>query len=149
MSKNVIIRNVELNYPHLFNAHQPFGEDIWDVQIKTNDIDTLKALKAAGVNMKDAGDGYYQANVKRKVLNRKGEKNKPVSVVDSSKNPWDPDTGIGNGSKANIKLFSYDWSVGGKSGTSAMLVAVQVTELVEYNGGGVDFDVEEGGDTDF
>ena len=150
MSKNVIIRNVQLNFPHLFRSHAPFGTEIWDVQIKTSDSDTVAKLKEAGVNMKDQGDGVFAANVKRPVMTRKGEKNQPVQVVDKSKNPFDPDVNIGNGTTANIKLFSYDYNVSGRSGTASQLVAVQIMELVEY-AGGVDFDDEAGesGDEDF
>lgn len=145
MSKNVIVRNVTLNYPHLFRSHAPFGTDIFDVQIKSDNPDTIAILKDAGVNMKDQGDGTFAANVKRPVLTRKGEKNQPVQVVDSSKNPFDPDISIGNGTTANIKLFSYAYDVSGRSGVAAQLVAVQILDLVEYQGS-LDFDDENEGD---
>ena len=143
MSKTVIIRNVALHFPHLVKSHSPFGQEIWDVQLRTEDMDTVKSLQDAGVKMKKHDDGYYHANVKRNVVNRKGDKNTPVVIVDKDKQLVPETVSIGNGTVANLKLFSYDWSVGGKSGTSAMLSAVQVMELVEYTGGdSVDFDVE-------
>ena len=144
MSKTVIIRNVELNFVHLQREHSPFGQPIWDTQVVTSDMDTVKQLMDAGVKMKKQDDGTFKANVKRNVMNRKGEKNTPVTIVDSNKQPIPEGTTVGNGTIANLKLFSYDWSVGGKSGTSAMLSAVQVMKLVEYNGGDTtDFDVED------
>ena len=40
------------------------------------------------------------------------------------------DTMIGNGSKVNVLYEPFEWNFGGKSGVSADLRAVQVTELV-------------------
>lgn len=143
MSKTVIIRNVEFHFANLMKSHAPFGEEIWDVQIRVTDEDTIKTLKELGVNMKPHDDGYHHANVKRRVKNRKGDANTPVVVVDAQKNPWNPTVNIGHGSTGHIKLFSFDYNVGGRSGTGAMLSAVQVVDLVEYKGSdGVDFDVE-------
>lgn len=143
MAKTVIIRGVELFYANLVKAHAPFGEEIWDVQVRTTDEAKKAELEEAGVKMKKHDDGYYHANVKRRTMNRKGEKNQPVAVVDAMKKPWDPSVLIGHGSQGNLKLFVYDWQQMGRSGTSAMLSAVQITDLVEYKGSNdVDFDVE-------
>lgn len=144
MSKTIIVRGVELHFIHLTRSHSPFGNDIWDTQLRTEDMDVVKQLQDAGVKMKKHDSGYYHANVKRNVHNRKGEKNQPVVIVDNNKQPIDPEVTLGNGTVANLKLFSYDWDVGGKSGTSALLSAVQVMKLVAYAGSdGEDFDVEE------
>ena len=146
MSKTVIIRNVEFHYANVFKSHSPFGTEIWDVQLRTEDEQVAADLMAVGVNMKKHDDGYFHANVKRPTVSRKGEKMQPVVVVDKNKQPI-VDTGIGHGSKGHVKLFSYDWSNMGKSGTSAMLVAMQVVDLIEYNGSsGPDFDVEDASD---
>ena len=142
MSKTVLIKNVGLYYPHLARSHSPFGTQIWDVQIRTDDEETKTQLEEAGVKIKKHDEGYYYANVKRNVLNRKGEKNNPPIVVDHNKEPFDPATGIGNGTRANLKLFSYDWEMMGRKGKSAMLQAVQIAELVPYTPTNyVDFDV--------
>ena len=147
MSKTVIIRDLEIHYANLQRPHEPFGDPIWDMQIRTTDPKTIEQLKEVGVNMKQHADGYAHANVKRRVMNRKGEKNTPVVVVDKNKQPIGEDVRIGHGSKGHIKLFSYEWSQMGKSGTSAMLSAVQITDLIEYTGGdAVDFDVEDASD---
>lgn len=115
-----IIRNVELHYPRLVRPHSPFGAEVWDVQVRTSDEDTVEQLKAAGVNMKAHTDGYWHANVKRKTEGSKGP-NKPPVLVDGNKQPWDLDVNIGNGSIGNLKLFSYDYNTAGRSGRSAIL----------------------------
>ena len=142
MSKTIIIRNLELHYSRLNKPHAPFGSDIWEVQARTTDSATVEQLKAAGANVKEK-DGYFYAALKRNVKNRKGEDNKPVVLVDAEKQPMDPNIAIGNGSTANVKVFSYDWQNMGRSGTSCMLSAVQITNFIEYKGSDdVDFDVE-------
>ena len=94
--------------------------------------------------MKAHDEGYFHANVKRKTTNRKGDSNSAPKVIDTAKNPWNPDIGIGNGTVAHIKLFTFDYNVQGRKGTSAILTAVQIIDHVEYNGEGVDFDDESG-----
>ena len=140
-SKTAIIRDVELYWANLYKPHDPFGTMIFDVQIRTTDEDKVKTLEELGVKLKKHDDGYYFGNVKRKTVNAKGEPMDPPKVVDSSKAALtDP---IGNGSTGNIKLFSYEYKVGGRKGRAAMLSAVQVVDLVPYETkGDVDFDVE-------
>ena len=66
----------------------------------------------------------------------------PVRVVDKDKNPI-KDL-IGNGSKGNVILYSYNWEVSGRSGIKTVLIAVQVTELIKYVPEvSIDFDVLE------
>ena len=129
-SKTVVIKDVELNWAFLTKSHAPFGQEIWDVQVKTTDQAIVDQMKDAGVNMKEK-DGAFVANVKRKVMNAKGERNNPPQLIDSEGNAMDNNPG--NGSKGNVKLFSYEYNVGGRSGRAAMLSAVRVTDLVEYN----------------
>jgi trans-aconitate methyltransferase len=47
---------------------------------------------------------------------------------------------IGNGSEVNVLYTTYEWEFKGRSGVSADLRAVQVTNLVPYN---TDADAEE------
>ena len=51
-SKMVIIRDVELHYPHLAEVHSPFGTAQWDVMVTTTPEDTKAELEAVGVKMK-------------------------------------------------------------------------------------------------
>ena len=147
MSKTVIIRNVEFHYAHVFKPHSPFGTEVWDVQLRTDDADTAKQLIDVGVNMKEHEDGYFHANVKRKTVTSQGKPQSPVVVVDRNKQPIADTVMIGNGSKGHVKLFSYNWEQQGRKGTSAMLSAMQIVDLIEYEGSEtVDFDVEDASD---
>ena len=128
-SKTVVIKDVEFNWANVINPKSPFGTLQWDIQVVTYDAAKAEEMKAAGINLKKDGNKFY-GNVKRKTVSAKGQ---PMSApivkgVEEGQS-------IGNGSKGNLKVFSYDYNVGGRSGTSAMLVGINVTDLVEYSGG--------------
>jgi hypothetical protein len=44
---------------------------------------------------------------------------------------------IGNGSVCNVQFIERPWEYSGRKGISPTLVGVQVMELVEYHGGGI------------
>ena len=130
-----IVRDVVFNWPKLTKAHSPFGTLQYDIQVVTDNEETKAQLEALGVKMKEGADGFY-ANIKRKAQRKDGSEQTPPKVLDVNKAEMTEDqiNKMGNGSKGLIKLFSYNWDVGGRSGTSAMLVAIQVTEYLEYEG---------------
>jgi len=136
----IVVRDVTFNWPKLVDKHSPFGTLQWDVQVVTNNDATKAQLESAGVKMK-SGDNGYCANIKRKAIKANGEANEPPKVVDTDKEEMAPSKvkAMGNGSKGHIKLFSYDWEMAGKKGVSAMLVAMQITDYVSYDGAGEDF----------
>lgn len=79
---------------------------------------------------KDAeGRGDYLF-IRKPELNKDGEKNDPFRIYDSDGEPWDENTMIGNGSKADVKLKIMDWGPGKKK--SIYCVAIRVTDLVTY-----------------
>lgn len=132
MSKTIVIRDVELNWANVFVAKSPFGAMQWDIQVKTTDPKKAEEMKAAGINIKNK-DGAFVANIKRKTVSAKGTPNEAPKVL-LNKAEWPTGKVIGNGSTGDVKVFSYDYNVAGRSGTSAMLSAVNVTNLVEYEG---------------
>ena len=134
MSKTVIIRDLEFNWPSLATPKSPFGTEQWEVQVATTDKKKVEELKTVGINVREA-DGKYVANVKRKTKNQKGEPLQRPKVVDKEKSELAVETikRIGNGSRGAIKVFSYEYDVGGRKGTSAMLSEVQVTDMIEYH----------------
>jgi len=69
---------------------------------------------------------------KRKVRRKDGNMNKAPEIVDAQKRTM-MGTLIGNGSDVNVLYSKYDWEYAGKSGVSADLRAVQVTNLIPYN----------------
>lgn len=136
----IVVRDVTFNWPKLVDKHSPFGTLQWDIQVVTNNEATKAQLESAGVKMKSGENGYY-ANIKRKAIKANGEANEPPKVIDIDKEEMAPSKikAMGNGSKGHIKLFSYDWEMAGKTGISAMLVAIQITDYVSYDGAGEDF----------
>ena len=141
-SKVAIVRDLEIFWANVYKPHAPFGTEIYDVQVRTTDEDKVKELADLGITLKKHDDGYFFGNVKRKTVNAKGEPMEGPKVLDAAKAQLsDP---IGNGSRGNIKVFSYEYKVGNKEGTAAMLSALQITDLVPYadNNSEVDFDVE-------
>ena len=134
MSKVVVIRDVEFNWPALATPKAPFGTEQWEVQVATTDKAKKKELEEVGCKVREV-EGKYVTNVKRKTKSAKGEALDRPKVVGQDKEELPVETirRIGNGSKGAIKVFSYEWNVSGRSGTSCMLTEVQVTDLIENN----------------
>jgi len=141
-SSTEIIRDLELHWANVYKPHNPFGTEIWDIQIRTTDKNKVEELAKHGIKLKEHDEGYFFGNVKRKTVNAKGEPMKAPEVFDAGKKIISEP--IGNGSKGHIKVFSYDYKVGGRKGRTAMLTALQVVDLVPYKAATqeVDFDVE-------
>jgi len=133
MSSTVIIRDLEFNYPALASPKSPFGTEQWEIQVATTDPDKKKELEAVGCKVREK-DGKYVTNIKRKTVSQKGDAMEPPKVVDGDKKPLTKAelAKIGNGSQGAVKVFTYEWNAGGRSGTSCMLTDVQITDLVVY-----------------
>ena len=159
--ENVILKDVELNWCKLDpkNPVAPFGVSQWEISAtvpKKRSAELEVFGKVKPVKDKEGKDtGKVSINFKKKAEKKDGSEAAPVRVVDASKQPLDPKT-IGNGSKGNIMLFTKPYEIKTpkgvvtKSGTSIMLTAVQVTDLVKYepkNSNFTDFDDESGEDT--
>ena len=146
-SETAIVRDLEFHWAHLQKPHNPFGTEIWDVQIRTTDKEKVAELKKHGINMKTHEDGYFFGNVKRKTVNNKGESMEAPKIVDAAKK--EVTEVIGNGSKGHIKVFAYDYKVGPNKGRTAQLTAVQVIDLIPYEASSsTDFEDESGEDQD-
>ncbi len=139
--RNVLITDVEINYPRLDTPVNPFGTPIYEVQIATTSADKAQEMRDMGLNVKER-DGKFTVSAKRNAQRRDGSDNGKVRVVDAQKMPMENVRTIGNGSTGNVILWQYPYDAAGRKGVSASLTAIQVTNLVEYTGGaGVDFDV--------
>jgi len=134
-----IVRDVTFYYAKLDKPVSPFGTEIYDLQVRFP-ATRVEEMSSYG-KVRPVEDGQYAINVTRKAMNAKKQKT-PVRMVDKDKNPI-KDL-IGNGSKGNVILYSYDWEVSGKSGRKTVLIAVQILELIKYvPESSVDFDVLE------
>ena len=133
-----IIPNAELFFAKLDptkpNSRFDTENPTWEVQIRTRDKKTAKSWKDMHLNVKpdedDAGI-FYKSNLKKKSLKRNGEPNNPPTLVGGDLSIIDPNT-LGNGSIGNVRVYQYDYDVGGKTGIASMLMAVQITTLREY-----------------
>ena len=136
--RNYLISNVELNWARLDTPTNPFGTEIYEIQIATTDAAKAKELSDNHFNVKEK-DGKFVVSLNRNAKKRDGGDNGKVRVVGADKMPLE--ASIGNGSVGNVIVWQYPYSAAGRTGVSGSLTAVQVTELVEYKSGDVDFDV--------
>lgn len=107
-------------------------EPAWSVDVIV-DSDKAKELHAQGLNVKKDKDGDIIFKVKQKVFRKDGARNQPPRVVDGDKQPVL--SLIGNGSVCNVQYRARPWEYAGDSGVSADLIAIQVVDLVPYEGG--------------
>ena len=141
--RNFLISNVELNWARLDDAVSPFGTPQWELQVATTDAAQAQMLRDNHLNVKEK-DGKFTVSLKRKAIRANGEAMDPVRVVDANKLPMENRRSIGNGSTGNVIVWQAPYEAVGRKGISSSLTAVQVTNLVEYTAGGVDFDIVEG-----
>jgi hypothetical protein len=145
-NSTTILRNATLNYAKVYKPEMnPFGKEVFDIQLEFTK-DRIDEFSPYG-KVRQLSNGNFAININRPAVNGKGQRNS-IRVVDSEKNSIDAP--IGNGSTGNVMVYTYDWNVGGRSGTKSVLIAVQVTDLVEYNPeSSMDFDlvVSEGNTT--
>ena len=116
------------------------SDGVWSIDVANLDEKNINVAKDDGLDVKNKGDdrGSF-VTVKRKVRRKDGNMNKQPEVVDASKRNI-ASTLIGNGSEVNVLYSTYEWEFKGRSGVSADLRAVQVTNLIPYN---VDADADE------
>jgi hypothetical protein len=110
------------------------GRKMWAFDFYPDDPEAMaKTIKAQKINktLKDKGEGKF-LGLSRNELTAKGEKNKPIPIVDADGNPWDQEVNIGNGSKVIVR---YRINGGSKYGNLFWVDAVKVVEHVPYEGG--------------
>jgi hypothetical protein len=109
------------------------ADGVWTIDVGNLDDLNKKKAQKDGLTVKNKGDEKEDfVTIKCKVRNAKGNLNRQPNVVDANKRLV-TDTMIGNGSKVNVLYEPFEWNFGGKTGVSADLRAVQVTELVPYS----------------
>jgi len=109
------------------------ADGVWTIDVGNLDDLNKKKAQKDGLTVKNKGDEKEDfVTIKRKVRNAKGSLNRQPNVVDANKRLV-TETMIGNGSKVNVLYEPFEWNFGGKTGVSADLRAVQVTELVPYS----------------
>ena len=116
------------------------SDGVWSIDVGNLDKKNIEIAKNDGLEIKNKGDDRGDfVTVKRKVRRKDGGMNKAPEVKDAQKRTM-INTLIGNGSEVNVLYSTYEWEFKGRSGVSADLRAIQVTNLVPYN---VDADADE------
>ena len=116
------------------------SDGVWSIDVGNLDKKNIEVAKNDGLEIKNKGDDRGDfVTVKRKVRRKDGSMNKAPEVKDAQKRTM-INTLIGNGSEVNVLYSTYEWEFKGRSGVSADLRAIQVTNLVPYN---VDADADE------
>jgi hypothetical protein len=140
----MLMNNVNISWVKFDSANPDLGFDKKSPQysctVKTGNKVDAEAWKKAGVNVKpieEDGKVVYSATLKKKIYLDADGKNptKPPAVVDKQLQPITNTSSIGNGSIGNVQVRLKPYEYMGKSGISVQLLAVQITELKEYQGG--------------
>ena len=97
-------------------------------------------FESRGFKVKDMDEGRALV-FKRKVTGANGRTNEKPKLYDKSKN--EIDVSVGNGSKVRVQYKEWEVNRNGKNFKGLDLMAVQVLDLVSYNGAGDEFNVEE------
>ena len=109
------------------------SDGVWSIDVGNLDKKNIEVAKNDGLEIKNKGDDRGDfVTVKRKVRRKDGGMNKAPEVKDAQKRTM-INTLIGNGSEVNVLYSTYEWEFKGRSGVSADLRAIQVTNLVPYN----------------
>ena len=136
-----LLKNVKLHWARLATPEKKYmsEETQWSVNAQVEDKVSRKFVKDKLITkerwMDVDGEEVPVIGFRRDTHYRKtGDDRSPVRVVDLYGQEIDAST-IGNGTTANIQYSIRDWEFQGRKGKSMELLAVQVLELVEYNGG--------------
>ncbi len=146
--RNFVIMGAELNWVRLDAPVSSTGVSngrsfttplAWELQVATKDSAKADEWKANHLNVKSK-DGVFSVSLNRKAAKKDGSAMDPVRVVDAQKMPFTNVRSIGNGTTGNVIVWQAPYGEGNMSVFNS-LTAVQITDLVEYTGGGTDFDV--------
>ena len=114
-------------------VQSPDEEGTYRVEISVTD-ESRELAKELGLTVftdkRDASRQYLK--FKRNSIKQDGTPVKPLRVVDGNLNPLK--ALIANGSFGTVEFFPYDWKnpKTKQTGTSAYLVALKVSKLIEY-----------------
>src|SRR5210317_684471 len=106
-NSTTILRDVTLNYAKVYKAEtNPFGKEVFDIQLEFTK-DRIDEFTKYG-KIRQLSNGNFAININRPAVNNKGQQN-TIRVVNNEKATiTDP---IGNGSKGNVMVYTYDWNV--------------------------------------
>ena len=112
----------------------------WSMDLEiSKDVKKQLAKEGLGHKIKTSKDGEYEyISFKRKAVKTDGTPSKPIRIVAADgKTAWD-DRKIGNGSNVNVSFVVNEVPYGGKTHKKPGIIAIQVLNLVPYEGGSQD-----------
>jgi hypothetical protein len=95
------------------------------------DRDTAEKYRAEGCSIREMDEGPALV-IKRKVNGPNGMVRNAPKLFDKDKQPLDEL--VGNGSKVRVQFNPYDWEYAGKQGRSLDFQAMQVIDLIPFEG---------------
>lgn len=132
MTEQVKLKDVTLMWAKLDKVDDMSGK--YQVELTNLSKDHVEAISGLGVEVRNNKDkpekGFYVTC----------KSTRPITALD--KEGGILKQVVGNGSKANILLGSYDWTFKGKKGKSPTIAKMIVTDLKVYEGD----DAEDGDD---
>lgn len=110
-----------------------YAEDKYTVTLGNLTTESQKLLDELEIPMKDAKEEWPD-NEKRheQGIFVKMKSDYPIKTLDASKNPWDTEVAVGNGSKASLVFFPHNWKYKAKSGWKGIPTTIQITKHVAY-----------------
>lgn len=130
------VLNGKAYWASVVTPNTTFDEDgVYSIDLAV-DEENKKSAVTEGLSIKNKGDerGDF-VTIKRKAKRKDGSLNRAPDIMDNMKRPLQ-NTLIGNGSTVNVLFKTYEWNhkPTNRSGKSADLQAVQVVNLIPYEG---------------
>ncbi len=126
MDNNQVKIKATVAFPSLTRTDQMSGK--YSVQLANLSSAAVEKLEEMGMSPKFKEDAYNRGQFIECKSKFPIDNSKFKTVLDSEGFPIDPDT-VGPGSKVEVLLKTYEWSMGGKSGVGARIIKMVVTEL--------------------
>ena len=122
------------------------AEIMWAFLDKVNDmsnkyqVDLCQLSDKAAAALKSMGISVSYKEDKGNFITCKS--NRPIHAYDDGGASLEG-VNVGNGSKANALVSTFEWKFKGKAGISPSLKKLVITDLVEYAGGGGSLDEDD------
>ena len=129
MENNQVKIKATVSFPSLTRVDQMSGK--YSIQLGNLSSAAVEKLEEMGMTPKFKEDSYNRGQFIECKSQFPIDNSKFQTVLDSEGLPLDPDL-VGPGSKVEVLLRTYEWTMGGKSGVGARVVKLVVTELAQH-----------------
>jgi hypothetical protein len=139
MDNNMVKVAATVAFPSLTRVDQMSGK--YSVQLANLSDPAAEKLEELGMNVKFKDDAYGRGRFIECKSKFPIDNSKYQTVVDDQGLAMDPDK-VGPGSKVEALLKTYEWKMGGKTGTSAYVTKLVVKELAVAEALGTNDDMD-------